>query len=217
MIILVVFLSTTQVHAQYQTLNAAYWCINSMQQLTDTNGVQYTEVSLYNNDVALDSGLDWIGIEALFSGSDTIKPFGLNEHLLIRNYGITDSLITYRIDTTIAMSAITGILLRRSRYGCGTMILESIFVNNNCESDSPLGSLPVKKNTITLFPNPTDGLLFIKGDQVEKVQLKVISVDGRIMMNESMMINSFINLSLLSKGIYYLHINDQFAQKIILK
>jgi peptidoglycan/xylan/chitin deacetylase (PgdA/CDA1 family) len=78
------------------------------------------------------------------------------------------------------------------------------------------GKVIEENQTIVLYPNPTDDLLFIKG--IENVNILIYDVYGRLML--STFIEQQIDISSLLKGVYLLKINNvkvDIIRKIIKK
>ncbi|MDP2113564.1 MAG: T9SS type A sorting domain-containing protein, partial [Bacteroidota bacterium] len=76
--------------------------------------------------------------------------------------------------------------------------------------------LPVSGNSVSVYPNPTKGLLFLKVDNENSgVQVKIHSVSGSVIFQSVIVGNSVIDLALLNirSGIYLVHTkcNDKNA------
>lgn len=81
-----------------------------------------------------------------------------------------------------------------------------------------LSTSDLKSEDFTIFPNPTNGLIQIKGKQKIKL-LKISNTVGQLL--KSQQNSSSIDLSHLSKGVYFLQVTldngKQFTEKIIKK
>lgn len=90
---------------------------------------------------------------------------------------------------------------------------------------TPLPCDPISSTTqittapsIELFPNPTDGQLNINTSTDGATQLKVYSIHGQILLEQSFYKNTSINLKNWTKGVYFLAFrteNKQIIKKVI--
>ena len=75
-------------------------------------------------------------------------------------------------------------------------------------------------NQINIFPNPCQGILTIKSDDLQRKSIgKLYSMDGKLIrvFNIDMFSNQTeINLNPLLPGIYLLNINDRYFNKIVI-
>lgn len=77
------------------------------------------------------------------------------------------------------------------------------------------------KNGFEIYPNPASDILFIESDITHKATIQVISLDGKLLLQDTLLTKKqSINISEISTGIYYLRIlsDDQqlFGQSIII-
>jgi Secretion system C-terminal sorting domain len=202
--------------AKSQVLNPTSWCINSaVQVLTDSNGVHYTNVTLYNNDTALSNAYHFIAIEGLISSSnDTIfspQPLLIYQH---SEYINNDTSVTLRIDTSMSLWVFTSVLVAELQATWGMPVQSHMAVGNFCGSN-PLGISHEKVDDLLIYPNPTHGEIFMEGK--EDSNLKIVSMDGKIVFNQGVKAKTKIDISYLAKGIYLVQINDKYAQKLVVE
>ena len=132
--------------------------------------------------------------------------FGLegNNHRITRidlnqqNYPIPEQIILENLDGGVIAFARDG---------------NRLFFNNNFDYimvyEDP--NLSVSENAIAdlqIFPNPTNDLLFVKGNVSEGIEFSIYSVNGKILMNEAYS-SEGIDTQSLSKGIYFLTITSE--------
>ena len=74
--------------------------------------------------------------------------------------------------------------------------------------------LEVNSETLKVYPNPTTGIVKINKSGI--CQLRVYNSIGCLMLQPSTFVDSFdLNISHLSKGIYYLEIKDSNSPEIV--
>ena len=84
--------------------------------------------------------------------------------------------------------------------------------------EQPLGVDEVDELSIQLFPNPTNGRIYLKGI-IEPTKVDVFSIEGRLLSNYNMESSSYIDLN-LSSGLYVLKIASEgkvMTKKLIVK
>lgn len=90
------------------------------------------------------------------------------------------------------------------------------------EIDSEASDVDAISNVdgLQIFPNPTDGLLYIRSNS-EIIRIVVTDMTGKVVMNEiGGSDNMTIDLSSHAQGMYLLHIvteNDSYVEKVVLK
>ena len=75
-----------------------------------------------------------------------------------------------------------------------------------------LNTNDVKNNSVTLYPNPTDGKIYINSQYYNYA--KVHDINGRIILNSS---SYEINISNFKEGIYIIKLFDNFGKLICIK
>ncbi len=87
--------------------------------------------------------------------------------------------------------------------------------------DLPLSYNVEKELAFNIYPNPTDGVVFIKSKQLDNVTVCVYGINGSVMLQKSISgVSSEINLSDLASGIYILQVEAEggvFTKRIIKK
>jgi hypothetical protein len=82
----------------------------------------------------------------------------------------------------------------------------------------PLGIDDANTSTIQLYPNPSNGRIYVKGIQSES-DIEVFTIDGRKLSSFHLDSNSYLDLK-LSKGLYLFKINSNgrsIVKKIVVK
>lgn len=75
-------------------------------------------------------------------------------------------------------------------------------------------------NTIEFFPNPTNSTFNIKGIAVEDAEINIFNVTGKLVFMNKKLVNNQIDISSLSKGMYFVEIktnNQSILKKLIKK
>lgn len=101
------------------------------------------------------------------------------------------------------------------------------FIDNVCVSSSPdtcnilnsTNSLTTKHNSIDIYPNPTNGKIFINASINEIVAIQIYNIFGDSIIENNVQSNTVIDLSNYSDGIYLIkaQIGQQFiTNKIVL-
>ena len=72
------------------------------------------------------------------------------------------------------------------------------------------GIVGAEESNVTLFPNPTHGMLHIKADNV--VSVEVCTIEGRVVMRVSQ--TNSIDLSSLPTGVYYIRVESQQGRSV---
>jgi len=88
-------------------------------------------------------------------------------------------------------------------------------------SDDATGINELAKQGITIYPNPTHGVFYINNETNEEMQLMIMDVAGRLVVNKTLYnsINT-IDISEQSSGIYIIQLTrgeDTYNSKLILK
>tara|TARA_B110000285_G_scaffold87290_1_gene100002 strand:+ start:24572 stop:26098 length:1527 start_codon:yes stop_codon:yes gene_type:complete len=83
----------------------------------------------------------------------------------------------------------------------------------NCEAFA--SNLLLNNEHVSIYPNPTNGTITLKGDLIYPAAYKVYSIDGKLSVcGELLNASSVINLGSLSRNIYYLHLEGS-AFKVV--
>jgi hypothetical protein len=83
----------------------------------------------------------------------------------------------------------------------------------NFYSCGPLSNDEMEINEISLFPNPTNGVINIQSNQPQKV--KIFTLEGKLIDNIQIFSNTQYDASYLSKGIYFIQLENGTTQKFI--
>jgi hypothetical protein len=68
---------------------------------------------------------------------------------------------------------------------------------------------------LTIYPNPTQGLLFLKGNMNEAITLSISDLTGKVVLSNAKCSNQVIDLSKFPSGIYFVKISD--GTKVLVK
>ncbi len=84
-----------------------------------------------------------------------------------------------------------------------------------CENVNTTGTKEVLTNMISVYPNPTNGILFIKlKENAKEFNYSILTVEGRIVTEGTTFENNVkVDLTDESKGIYFLFIQDESITK----
>ncbi|CAN5435711.1 hypothetical protein BH10BAC1_BH10BAC1_13980 [soil metagenome] len=97
------------------------------------------------------------------------------------------------------------------------------YIPANCSLPTPVGIIEHSKETqISVFPNPTTGIVNIKTPFSEKTTIEIVNILGKKMLQTTLSSSdSTLNLSHLPKGIYFLQATSgnkiTTTQKIVLQ
>ncbi len=87
--------------------------------------------------------------------------------------------------------------------------------------DLPLSYNVEKELAFNIYPNPTDGVVFIKSKQLDNATVSVYGINGSVLLQKSISgVSSEINLSDLASGIYILQVEVEggvFTKRIVKK
>jgi hypothetical protein len=70
--------------------------------------------------------------------------------------------------------------------------------------------IPVDKNQLILYPNPTNGIIYVKGANHNLIskEYQIIGIDGRVIKSGILNTDNSINTSFLNKGVYIFKIKE---------
>lgn len=87
-----------------------------------------------------------------------------------------------------------------------TSSIQSIIFGTN----TGIKNIQVDKNTLSIYPNPSNDFIFLKNGLETNVNISIYSVSGyQIMSLQNYSVNDPINISQLNKGIYIIKINNK--------
>jgi len=103
----------------------------------------------------------------------------------------------------------------------GTLEIVDANITKNIVLDLSTGINDLAKQGITIYPNPSNGVFYINNETNEEMQLMIMDVAGRFVVNKTLYnsINT-IDISDQSSGIYIIQLTrgeDTYNSKIILK
>jgi hypothetical protein len=74
-----------------------------------------------------------------------------------------------------------------------------------------------QSQSVTVYPNPTDGLFTINMPGIADAAIMVTDITGKVVYNEYPVSGSEINLTGLDKGLYFIRIQDQMSKQSLVK
>ena len=168
-----------------------YWSINGKNELAyDANG-NITE-SIYSS---------W------YSG--TFHPSQKEEFTFDLNYGPADMWLPLWFDEFYNK------LVDATFYEYDNGNWELSQVINLYYTATPFGVEETSFNPIQLYPNPTKGLIYVKGNVGKETKVSVSDMTGKVVLTNPAYFNQMIDLSNLPSGIYFVKIID--GKKAIVK
>ncbi len=188
---------------------------------------------VYNNQLDFkaieDTHLDWTGYNFKYSPQNLTLPVirsndGSNEHLRV-DYSYTGvNYQWYKNDTLLADKTTDSLVFPVSDTGtylckvtCDSLP-DLVLVSDTVVLPSPLGIINSGMNNILFYPNPTKGILNIRtGQQLKGIyRLEVLNLTGRSLIIQSVRGEETvqINLSDLSKGIYFIRISNATSSAV---
>jgi hypothetical protein len=216
------------------TIDATYWCIESLTNATDSVG-SYMTVSLSNNDPALFDSINsgyyqnYIQITAIIANNTMVPMYDTITFSNLSNPGFininNDTTVTFRINTVFDFSTIAGFVIQQGIASCGIYWLEpSIIINRSCGVNNLIDpNLLLSFNGIVeasevsiLYPNPSNGMVWFNATEMAINTLQIISIDGKTIVHESSKVDDGIDLRHLPRGTYFAVINGNLSQKIVL-
>lgn len=87
------------------------------------------------------------------------------------------------------------------QYGC-----EGTASKKNVKATWALGVEEISQNHVRLYPNPTDGRLFLETENPGNYQVRISDLSGRLMLEENFSGKAEFDLSSAAKGIYVLSV-----------
>ena len=104
----------------------------------------------------------------------------------------------------------------------GQFIVQLI-VNDGCFSDttiktvliSPLGLNKILKNEIHIYPNPTEGIINIKSENLIDMQYSILDYLGRVVILNKPLLSNSINCTLLNSGMYFVKFENKYSNNFI--
>ena len=98
-----------------------------------------------------------------------------------------------------------------------TWHLKAIFSNDQNNLNDLIsvltGAEPQVLSNFSLFPNPTNGVVFIQGDPNIK-HFRIMNISGQLMMEGDLKSNTIDNLDMLDDGIYFMSLLDKKQKQV---
>lgn len=104
----------------------------------------------------------------------------------------------------------------------GDYVVEVMFANGCPKTSAPytvtgVGIERYEFNNFNVYPNPTKGLLNIKGANLNAKTVEVYSIVGEKIASLTLNNDDTINLSSLSEGVYFVRVNDITKRIVLIK
>ncbi len=98
-----------------------------------------------------------------------------------------------------------------------------LIVSDGCFSDttiktvliSPLSLNKVFKNVIEIYPNPTEGIISIKSENLIDMQYSILDYLGRVVIFNKPLLSNSINCSTLNSGMYFIKFENKYSNNFI--
>jgi hypothetical protein len=98
-----------------------------------------------------------------------------------------------------------------------------LIVSNGCFSDttiktvliSPLGLNKIFKSEIHIYPNPTDGIINIKSENLIDMQYSILDYLGRVVILNKPLLSNSINCTSLNSGMYFIKFENKYSNNFI--
>jgi len=147
------------------------------------------------------------------SGTSMSGPMvtGIVSLILEANPTITSQEIKDLLRVTAREDNFTGVLGGNwhNRWGWGKVNAYAAIKNLNTVSIDDLNSA----NELLIYPNPTDGMIYLEGELKGDERIEIYSLDGKLIFNASLTENE-LNLSSLEKGMYLVKIANGNASRV---
>ena len=101
--------------------------------------------------------------------------------------------------------------------------IENVDINSQhvfIEGEHVLGTSNFALNGISLYPNPTTSIINFSLNNIEGTPVRVIDVNGRIILNTTISSDSNINVEALTNGVYFVQLqieNKDLSYKFVKK
>jgi hypothetical protein len=98
-----------------------------------------------------------------------------------------------------------------------------LIVSDGCFSDttiktvliSPLGLNKNFKSEIHIYPNPTDGIINIKSENLIDMQYSILDYLGRVVILNKPLLSNSINCTSLNSGMYFIKFENKYSNNFI--
>lgn len=120
------------------------------------------------------------------------------------------------------------IVAERQNFGAAKVWFDNIHTTNADTSQiyektafvdviTATSDLKEQREEIKVYPNPTDEFLTIRSSLTKQFYYQLLDASGRIVQRESFTQGTELNISSLSKGVYYLQLYDEAGMKSVRK
>ena len=86
---------------------------------------------------------------------------------------------------------------------------------SECYYEGYLADLPVEKNGLSVYPNPTSGELRVTSDELQVTRIEIFDIVGKMVYGQAY--EHTIDISFLSTGLYFLKVYDTNEQVTVVK
>lgn len=197
-------------------------------QLTDQEAIQYTIKNIFSRKTNPAFGIDWI--------PDTLYSCKLNQTITFQNIGdinvsigsvnlsanASSKLKVYYVSSDSSIAEISGDKLIIKKPGTVTITAyqPGNFLYKPAEPVSQ--TITIKEtgiqesseiNNLKIYPNPTNGMIFIDGLK-NNTKIDIYSSNG-LLIKSLLADSNYLDLTNLKTGIYFLKINNQYFKIVI--
>lgn len=197
---------------------------NNLSALDLTNCISLTNFNLESNNAL--SGIDFsslTNLESVYLSNTSIPDVDLSSNIFLTSVSINNS-STNTLDLRNSHNTnITSFFIYSTNLACvnvdddvystanWTNIDPTIFFDKDCEA------LSIDENSIasiSLFPNPSQNYIRLSG-VTQELQYQVYTVTGKTMFSGSIQPNQQIDILNLSKGVYFLQLDNSQTLKFV--
>lgn len=163
--------------------------------------------SFFDNDKVLVGGIYFSPDVGMMTAGDTLRV-----EVLVTPANAFNKVYSLEVtgDTgAVFLDPVSGLLVARAagaiQLKATSDDIESVTFTRNIEvSDETFTGSVAKAPLITLYPNPNDGLLYILCDQQIPLELKILDLGGKLLLETHFTGNTTLDMDLFSAGIYLL-------------
>lgn len=115
--------------------------------------------------------------------------------------------VSFRISDFISLTSTMQVTYVTADFAGSENVTEAGLDRFQITEGSILGEVELDQNNVTLYPNPTDGILQVSGISAN-TQFNLFTIGGQKLMS-GQIVNNQIDLSSLSSGVYFIQIEEE--------
>lgn len=166
----------------------------------------------------------------LVVGNKTLTSYGYDDVFIVKYNSMGSYLSAYNIGGTnseLILNSTTdasGNLYITGMYYSSDMVIESDTLINAGNADVFIakfvdaivsGTEQIKKNTIKIYPNPTENFFLVEGiSSTDKTLVEIYDIHAKLILSKEILNNSSIDISHFSQGIYIIKMDNKI-QRIV--